>query len=182
MIIRTRIFITAVIVCHVLLAPRVVTSQTPPPSPLLEAQPVPPAPSSQTTEEVEIHAVQQEFARPLYKLRGKAEIHYRTYVLYADEITYNEVTGDTDLEGHVVLDGGPYDEHVEASHGTYNVRTETGTFYSVIGTAGFRIRKSRYVLTSPNPFAFTGKIVEKHGPDHYPVSYTHLTLPTILRV
>ena len=67
----------------------------------------------------------------------------------------------------MVLDGGPYDEHVSASHGTYNIRTETGTFYSVLGTAGFRIRKSRYVLTSSNPFAFTGKVVEKHGPDHY---------------
>jgi len=32
---------------------------------------------------------------------------------------------------------------------------------------GFQMRKSRYVLTTTNPFAFTGKIVEKHGPDHY---------------
>ena len=66
-----------------------------------------------------------------------------------------------------MLDGGPYDEHVEASHGTYNVRTEVGTFYSAIGTVGLRMRNSRYVLTTSNPFAFTGKIVEKHGPDHY---------------
>jgi LPS-assembly protein len=29
------------------------------------------------------------------------------------------------------------------------------------------MRNSRYVLTTSNPFAFTGKIVEKHGPDHY---------------
>jgi LPS-assembly protein len=162
MIIRTRIFITAVCVCHLLLAPRVVTSQTPPPSSLT-------APSARPAdeEEVTIRAVQQEKDGSLFKLRGEVEIHYRAYVLYADEVTYNSATGDTDLEGHVALDGGPYDEHVEASHGTYNVRTETGTFYSVIGTAGFRIRKSRYVLTSSNPFAFTGKVVEKHGPDHY---------------
>ena len=66
-----------------------------------------------------------------------------------------------------MLDGGPYDEHVEASHGTYNIRTQTGKFYSVIGTVGLRMRNSRYVLTTSNPFAFTGKIVEKHGPDHY---------------
>ena len=118
-------------------------------------------------EEVTIKAVQQEKDGSLYKLRGEVEIHYRTYILYADEVTYNSATGDTDLEGHVVLDGGPYDEHVEASHGTYNVRTETGTFYSVVGTAGFRLRKSRYVLTSSNPFAFTGKVVEKHGANHY---------------
>jgi LPS-assembly protein len=162
MIIRTRIFITAVIACHLLLAPRVVTSQTPPPS-ALPAAPAPPA----GEEEVTIRAVQQEKDGSLFKLRGEVEIHYRTYILYADEVTYNSATGDTELEGHVVLDGGPYDEHVEASHGTYNIRTETGTFYSVVGTAGFRVRKSRYVLTSSNPFAFTGKVVEKHGPAHY---------------
>ena len=37
-----------------------------------------------------------------------------------------------------MLDGGPYEEHVEASHGTYNIQTETGKFYTVIGTVGFR--------------------------------------------
>ena len=114
-----------------------------------------------------IRAVQQEFAKPLYKLRGEAEIHYRNYILYADKITYNEDTGEVDLEGHVVLDGGPYDEHVQASHATYNIKTESGKFYDVVGTAGFRMRKSRYVLTTSNPFAFTGKFVEKDGRDHY---------------
>jgi LPS-assembly protein len=111
--------------------------------------------------------VHQEKDGSIYHLRGGAEIDYRTYILRADQITYNADTGDSELEGHVVLDGGPYDEHVEASHGTYNVRTEVGTFYSAIGTVGFRTGKSRYVLTTSNPFAFTGKIVEKHGPNHY---------------
>jgi LPS-assembly protein len=32
-----------------------------------------------------------------------------------------------------------------------------------------RLRGKRLVLTSPNPFAFTGKLVEKRGPDHYVV-------------
>ena len=102
MIIRTRIFITAAIVCHVLLASRVVTSQTPPPSPLLASSA---QPSDQ--EEVTIQAVQQEKDGPVYKLRGEVEIHYRTYILYANEVTYNSATGEADLEGHVVLDGGP---------------------------------------------------------------------------
>ena len=56
----------------------------------------------------------------------RSEIHYRNYILHADQITYNSDTGDSELEGHVVLDGGPYDEHVEASHGTYNIRTQAG--------------------------------------------------------
>jgi LPS-assembly protein len=160
MISRYRIFITAVFICHLLLASGIVTSQTLPP--------VKPADlSNQAEQEVTIRAVQQEKDGPIYHLRGNAEIYYGTYILRADQMTYNSDTGDSEAEGHVILDGGPYDEHVESSHGTYNIRTQVGTFYSVIGTMGLRMRNSRYVLTTPNPFAFTGKIVEKHGPNHY---------------
>jgi LPS-assembly protein len=177
MITRSRIFITAALVCHLLLASGIVTSQTLPPagtatgavreSSSAATPALPNGPANQTEEEVTIRAVQQEKDGSVYHLRGSAEIYYRTYILRGDQITYNADTGDSDLEGHVVLDGGPYDEHVEASHGSYNVQTQVGTFYSVIGTVGFKLRNSRYVLTSPNPFAFTGKIVEKHGPEHY---------------
>lgn len=174
--IRSGIFITAAWVCHLLLASGIVTSQTLPPgaatvsvpgSPSAAAPATASASQTQTEEEVTIRAVQQEKDGSIFHLRGEVEIHYRTYILRADQVTYNADTGDSELEGHVVLDGGPYDEHVEASHGTYNVRTETGTFYSVIGTVGLRMRRSRYVLTTSNPFAFTGKIVEEHGPDRY---------------
>jgi len=184
MIIRSRIFITAALVCHLLLAPGIVTSQTLPPAAATISAPetapamapaLPTASASQTEEEVTIRAVEQEKDGSIYHLRARVEIHYRTYILYADQVNYNADTGDSELEGHVVLDGGPYDEHVEASHGTYNIRTETGIFYSVIGTVGFRLRKSRYVLTTSNPFAFTGKIVEKHGPDHYLVRQGSVT-------
>ena len=180
MIIRSRIFITAALVCHLLLAPGIVTSQTLPPaaatvSPPANAPASTPVTASQTEEAVTIRAVEQEKDGSIYHLRGRVEIHYRTYILYADQVTYNADTSASELDGHVVLDGGPYDEHVEASHGTYNVRTETGTFYSVIGTVGFRMRTSRYVLTTSNPFAFTGKIVEKNGPDHYLVRQGSVT-------
>ncbi len=175
MITLSRIFITAVCVCHLLLASALVTSQTLPPAGVQTLASESGAAqvgiagrsSAATEEDVTIKAVEQEKEGSIYHLRGRAEIDYRTYILTADEITYNSDNGDSELEGHVVLDGGPYDEHVEASHGTYNIRTEVGIFYSVIGTVGLRMRKSRYVLTSPNPFAFTGKIVEKQGPNHY---------------
>ncbi|MGC1474812.1 MAG: putative LPS assembly protein LptD, partial [Terriglobales bacterium] len=171
MITRSRIFITAALVCHLLLAPGIVTSQTLPPASApvsgSESSDLPTAPTSRTEEPVTIRAVQQEKDGSIYHLRGEAEIDYRNYILRADQITYNSDTGDSEEEGHVVLDGGPYDEHVLASHGTYNIRTQIGTFYSVIGTVGMRMRKSRYMLTTTNPFAFTGKIVEKHGPDRY---------------
>ncbi|MFY9904334.1 MAG: LPS assembly protein LptD [Terriglobales bacterium] len=164
---RSRIFITAALVCHLLLWRGIVTSQTLPPADGAKTADLPTAPTANTQEETTIRAVEQEKEGSIYHLRGKAEIDYRTYILHADQITYNSDTGDSELEGHVVLDGGPYDEHVEASHGTYNIRTQVGTFYDVIGTVGLEMRKSRYVLATSNPFAFTGKIVEKHGPDRY---------------
>ena len=184
MITRSRIFITTAWVCHLLLAPVIVTSQTLPPaatpvsaaeSAAATAPNLPTAPAGQTEEPVTMRAVQQEKDGSVYHLRGTAEIDYRTYILHADQITYNADTGDSELESHVVLDGGPYDEHIVASHGTYNIRTQIGTFYSAIGTVGFRMRYSRYTLTTSNPFAFAGKIVEKHGPNHYMVRYGTVT-------
>ena len=184
MITRSRIFITTAWVCHLLLAPVIVTSQTLPPaatpvsaaeSAAATAPNLPTAPAGQTEEPVTMRAVQQEKDGSVYHLRGTAEIDYRTYILHADQITYNADTGDSELESHVVLDGGPYDEHIVASHGTYNIRTQIGTFYSAIGTVGFRMRYSRYTLTTSNPFAFAGKIVEKHGPNHYLVRYGTVT-------
>jgi LPS-assembly protein len=116
-----------------------------------------------------MRAQEQEKDGPVFKLRGQAEIHYRTYILYADEVTYNSQTGDATADGHAVLDGGPNDEHIEATHALYNIRAETGTFENVVGTIGMKIRGKRTILTSSNPFAFTGKKVVKTGPDHYVV-------------
>jgi LPS-assembly protein len=165
---RTRFLITAALVCHLLLAPSVVTSQ------LLSA-PEPPnaqtssAPSTVREQDVTIRALQQEKDGAVFKLRGQAEIHYGAYILYADSVDYNSDTGEAIADGHVVLDGGPNDEHIEATHATYNVRAESGRFEHVVGTTGMRMRGKRLVLTSENPFAFSGGVVEKTGPDHYVV-------------
>ena len=120
-------------------------------------------------QDVTIRALQQEKDGAVYKLRGQAEIHYGTYILYADSVDYNSDTGEAIADGHVVLDGGPNDEHVEATHATYNVRSESGRFEHVVGTTGMQLRGKRMILTTANPFAFTGRVVEKTGPDHYVV-------------
>lgn len=156
MISRIRFLITAALLCHVLLTPSLVTSQ-------LHSL----APAPARGEEVTIRALHQEKDGPVFKLHGQGEIHYRDMVLWADDATYNSDTGEVTAEGHVVLDGGPNDEHIKATHGTYNVQSDTGRFYNVIGTIGVRPRVRKYVLTTSNPFAFTGKEVDKTGPDHY---------------
>ncbi len=104
---------------------------------------------------------------PVYKLRGQVKIQYGPYTLYADEITYNRDTGDAIADGHVKLDGTANNEHLQATHGTYNVRAETGRFENVVGTIGLGGAERPFVLVSQNPFYFTGKIVEKPSPDHY---------------
>jgi LPS-assembly protein len=182
MIARTRFLITAAFVCHLLLAPPLVTSQllsNPEPGNSPAAAPAPP-PIARPEQEVRIEALEQEKDGPLYKLRGHVSIQYGTFTLYADEVTYNSDTGEATAEGHVVLDGGPNDEHIEASDGTYNLRSESGTFHNVIGTIGLRIKGTGAVLTSASPFAFAGKTVQKTGPDHYRVedgSVTTCELP-----
>src|SRR5580658_10327586 len=114
-----------------------------------------------------ICAIQQEMIGSIYKLHGNGEIHYGTYILRADEVTYDSDTGEATAAGHFRLDGGPNDDHIRASHGTYNLVAETGVFYDVIGTTGIRFTGNRVVLTSTSPFSFTGKVVEKTTPEHY---------------
>jgi len=161
---RTRILITAALFCHWLLAPRLVTSQLPSgdaPAALLNS------PSALNEQDVTIKALSQEKVGSIYKLHGQAEIHYGEYILYADEITYNADTGDSTADGHVVLDGSVNDEHLQASHGTYNVRSETGHFEHVVATIGARPVGKRLILTSANPFFIRAEVVDKTSPDHY---------------
>lgn len=164
---RTRLLTTATFVCHLILALPLVTSQLLAPS--AAAQDLPNTSSPLRQEDVTITALQQEKQGTLYQLHGNAEIHYGTYILRADEVSYNSETGDSKAEGHVVLDGGPNDEHIQASRGTYNLRSESGRFEHVTGSIGVRLRGRRLMLTSRNPFVFTGAAVEKNGPDHYKV-------------
>jgi LPS-assembly protein len=185
MISRTRFLITAARLCHLLLTLGLVTSRllVAQNAPQEEIQAIPaslPAVAQREQDVTIVATERQEKDGPVYKLRGHVEIHYSTFALYADEITFNSETGEATGEGHMVLDGGPNDEHIEASHGNYNFRTGSGTFYDVIGTIGVRTRQNTRVLTSSSPFAFAGKTVEKTGPDHFVVedgSVTTCELP-----
>jgi LPS-assembly protein len=186
MTLRKRFLITAAVLCHLLLVPPIVTSQLPPadagaaerPEASKEkfaaAQATPCALAAAAQKETgDVHticAIQQEEEGSVYKLHGAVEIYYGTYVLRADEATYNSDTREATGSGHFALDGGPNDDHIRAARGTYNLALETGTFYDVTGTTGLRFRGNQVILTSTAPFAFTGKVVEKTSPEHYLVS------------
>src|SRR5450432_1419972 len=144
MIFRNRFLITAAGLCPLLLALLLVTSrlhamdeaaatQEKNAAQSTPATPCVPQANSESDATV-LCALEQEKQGAVYKLRGQAEIHYGTYILHADEVTYDSDTGEATAEGHFVLDGGPNDEHIKASHGTYNFTAETGRFYDVTGT------------------------------------------------
>ncbi len=164
---RTSLVITAAVVCHLLLASPLVTSQLLPASSFSDPQPLAPQKASVP---VTIQALQQEKDGPVYQLTGNVRILYGVYTLSADRVTYNQDSGEAQAEGHVVLEGGPNDEHIEAARGSYNLNSESGKFEQVTGTIGVKLRNKRNVLTGPNPFFFRGRVVEKTGPDHYIVT------------
>src|SRR5271155_1456613 len=184
MTLRNRFLITAAVLCHLLLVLPLVTSQLPPansaaaaPTGKASAEKPATAPSTpcalaaaaqkEKGDVRTICAIQQEEEGSVYKLHGAVEIYYGTYILRADEATYNSATREATGTGHFALDGGPNDDHIRASHGTYNLDLETGRFYDVTGTTGLVFRGNQVILTSTAPFAFTGKLVEKTSPDHY---------------
>jgi LPS-assembly protein len=133
----------------------------------------------------------------IYLLAGDVEIDYQDHILRADTITYNAATGDTTAQGHLRLTGGPNGESIQASHGTYNILTQTGQFYDVAGSVEMRpastpVLKPTNAATgvapasrsagfiSPNPFLFDGRLVVKTGPESYVIyngSVTSCLLP-----
>ncbi len=180
MIARTRILITLAFVCHLLLAPGLVTSQAhtsqneAQAAPASSGKPIAPVKKGELVTITTSESGIQEKVGGVYHLRGDVEIRFRNYVLRADDITYNDATGEVVAEGHVVLDGGPHDEHLTAARATYNVDSDTGRFFTVTGTTGAKTRGRTVVLTTSNPFAFTGRIVDKDG-EKYTVHHGTVT-------
>ena len=126
---RTPLLITAILLCHQLLAPALVTSQLLSENSDHAAGPAAqesgpkntdPAASSpcarqaalEGTDSPLICAIEQEKDGSVYKLHGNAEIYYRDYILRADEVTYNSDSGEASAAGHFTLDGGPNDDHI----------------------------------------------------------------------
>jgi LPS-assembly protein len=132
----------------------------------------------------------------IYTLDGHVVVQFGEHTLYADKITLDTDTNELTLDGHVKVVGGPNDEHLEASHATYNVKDGTGRFYDVTGSIQVRAivpdrattttvvgasnGPQRQAYTNTNPFLFRGRMVVKTGPTDYVVydgSVTSCLLP-----
>ena len=162
---RTRLIITAVFVCHLIFAHSLVTSQllAPEKSSSVE-QPAPHIPDALKDEDVTIRAITQEKEGHIVRLHGQVEIHYGMYILSADEATYHTDTREATADGHVLLIGGAWDEHIRASHVNYNFRGETGHFEHVVATIGIRTQGNRTVQPHPTHFSFAASRSRKPGP------------------
>jgi LPS-assembly protein len=125
--------------------------------------------------EVLIRADQQEKNQDIYTGRGHVEIRFGPNDLHADEATYDSSTGILKAKGHVVFDSSIHNAHLVGSSATYDISRDTGKFYDVTGSTGVKVKNRQMFLTSSSPFFFTGKVVDKLGPDLYRVNQGYVT-------
>jgi LPS-assembly protein len=118
---------------------------------------------------LEIVADQQEKFGHIYHLRGNVELQFRDMYLTADQVDYDETTGDVDARGHVRFSRQINQEEIAAQDAHYNINTERGQFYEVRGSIGARPNphRQRLVLTTTNPYYFEARRVDKVSEDAY---------------
>ena len=119
---------------------------------------------------VHIEAAKQTKAGDTYTLDGDTLILYKSYRIRADHALYNTADSVVIARGHLMVDGGPSDEHLVADHGDLNLDLHTAHFFNATGTLGVQsVTHDRFVFTAPNPFALTGREVIELGPGRYQV-------------
>ncbi len=175
--VRTFLFITALMLCHLQLRPQTLTKQFPSasgPSSLPDAPDYPiaevvAAPPSGVLARLE--SKQQEKHGSVYTLTGDVKIDYKDFTLTADKVSYDDETKDAEADGHVRLQGGRNSELILADHGKLNFDLETGRFENVTGSIGRQpsASKRKLLYTTANPFLFTGRVLIKEGPERYQV-------------
>ncbi len=119
----------------------------------------------------------------VYTLDGGVLITSKDRRVQADHIEYDSNTGEVIATGHLLVLGGANDERITASHGNFNLRTATGSFYDVSGSVGLHASPTARptLYRNDNPFLFTGRMVVKKGPRSYDVfdgTVTSCLLPT----
>lgn len=113
----------------------------------------------------------QSYRGGVYVLDKDVVISYKDRRVQADHVEYDSNSGEATMTGRVLVTKTGTQERISATHGTYNLRTETGRFYDVSGSYGIQMSSiaHRIVYTTDSPFLFTGRVVVKTGPDAYDV-------------
>ncbi|MGA2133280.1 MAG: LPS assembly protein LptD [Bryobacteraceae bacterium] len=137
----------------------------PPPAPGAVAQPnkhiYKPRPDAPPVGEWNVNAEAQTTEGQIWHLRGHAEMENVVMLFRADEIDFNNDTGDVQARGNVYFEQFERNEKIWADHLEYNTKSEIGKFYDVRGTTAPRIDTRPGMLTSLNPYYFQGKWAER---------------------
>jgi LPS-assembly protein len=119
-------------------------------------------PPNQVAEnEVFIQGLKQMKEGAWYRLRGGSFVQTDAFLLKADDIDWNEDTGQVLARGNVYLQHFEGGEELWCDHAEYNVNDDTGKFFEVRGQALTHIEARPHVLTSSNPFYFEGDWAER---------------------
>jgi LPS-assembly protein len=199
---RNFVFITLLTLCHLQLRGQMLTNALPPATPRASqsnpassetnktslpedpgqeifpvAQPEPP-PATGTP--VRWEARHQSRVGDIWNLTGQVVIHYRDYILRADNVIYHQSTSELDADGHLQVDGGPEDVDIEASHGDMRLDQHTARFFNVTGSIGVRRAGAAVVYSTANPFLFSGRVLLQTGEGRYRIvdgTMTNCRLP-----
>ncbi|HUE22694.1 MAG TPA: LPS assembly protein LptD [Bryobacteraceae bacterium] len=120
-----------------------------------------PRPNAPPVGEWDVHAAEQTTDGKMRHLRGHAEMENVNMLFRADEMDYNEDTGEVQARGNVYFEQFERNEKIWCDHVDYNTKTEAGKFYDVRGTTSPRIDTRPGMLTSLNPYYFQGKWAER---------------------
>jgi LPS-assembly protein len=152
-----------------LLAPATL-AQKPPPAPpqAAPAQPAPAVPpKSLSLGEWNASFAVQDVEGSVYKLRGSpgrpAELVNSSMLFRADEIDYDQETGDLRASGHVYYHNFERNEQIWVDHLTYNTDTEEGKFYDFRRETHPHIVARPGMLTTNNAYHFEGEWAERIG-------------------
>jgi LPS-assembly protein len=143
--------------------------------PVAQPQPVP-----ATGSPVEWEAERQTRVGDVWTLDGNVVVHYRGYVLHADNIVYHQSTSELEADGHLQLAGGPNDVLINATHGDMRLNLHTARFYNVTGSQGVRRAGHTVVYSTTNPLLFQGRVLLQTGEGSYRIvdgSITNCRLP-----
>ncbi len=114
-----------------------------------------------TGDQVYVNSDTQEAEGSVRHLRGHVVLETSDQKLQADELDYDEDSGEVEARGNVRFENFTEGDKLECDHGKYNVNDETGIFWDVRGTSPAKIVARPGLLTTNNPFYFEGKWAEK---------------------
>ena len=138
-------------------------AQNPPPA---TTAPTPPAvpPKSIPIGEWNVVSDTSDSDGTVHKWHGHpVEMEDSRMLFRADDIEYDESTGDVHATGHVYFRNFDRNEQIWADHLEYNTQDETGKFYDVRGETHPRIAARPGTLTTNSPFHFEGQWAERIG-------------------